>query len=429
MYDIAELRHRKPIHAEGHPCIMLTDPITGKVKEKIQGKNQVFLDALLCRQSNTGDWVDAISTLWTCLNDSALAVDANIPYLMGQTLGYGVPSTAGASTFRGAYNATNQVLAQKTRESVYWKFQYDFTTAQAIGTINSIGLTHQYKRFGSVKPISGFPIYADNTYGRCCTSDGRYTYSCTTAGIITKHDILLGTNVTIDVSSIVGTNSSNYKTVGYAPATGKYYIFVHSATAASRKMYVFSGNAFTTLETTYSPTNIAFNDSANPSMYIYGNTVFWFHYQTQNTIYCADFVANTAHTTFTYIAYNNASYTDNGNSSYGISNGYFGTGTCPLNDKYIITGVFSSDSGVCKGIIFDLSTCSVVGTISTPVSSSNQYAAACKYPLATTSLPFVNYSSTYIGTTCAVAAKKLDPPVVKTTANGMTVTYELEVFW
>lgn len=423
MYDIAELRHRQPIHAEGHPCITLTDPLTGKIKEKIQGKNHVFLDALLCRPSLSGDWVNAISTLWTCLNDSTLAVDANIPYLMGQTIGYGVPTASGSGAFRGAYNAANQVLARKTRESVYWKFQYDFTTAQANGTINSIGLTHQYQIGVAYKPISGFPTYVDNTYGRWCTSDGRYTYSCTDAGVITKHDILLGTNVTIDVSAIVGT--SGYKTVGYATDTGKYYIYVYSSTAANRRMYVFSANTFTTLENTYFPTNVSMNQNTYPAMYIYGNTVFWFDAAAANKIYYADFVNNIAYTSLTISNYNNAAYNE---SNFGTTSGIFGISACPLNNKYIITGLQNASSDN-RGIIFDLSTCTVVGTICTPITVSNSYAAVCKYPLATASLPFANVGSSYVGTTSAVAAKKLDTPVVKTSANGMTVTYELEVFW
>ena len=427
MYDIAELKYRKPIHAEGHPCVMLTDPLTGKIKEKIEGENHVFLDALLCRSSNVGgDWVDAISTLWMCLNDSALAVDANIPYLMGQTIGYGVPTISGTGTFRGAYNATNQVLAQKTRESVYWKFQYDFTTAQANGTINSIGLTHQYKRCLGFKPISGFPTYVDTTYGRCCTSDGRYTYSCTDAGIITKHDILLGTNSTIDVSAIVATASGNYKTVGYAPDTGKYYIYVYSGTASLRKMYIFSNSAFTSVEATYSPTNVGIT-MVGHAMYVYGNTAFWFAFNESNKIYYADFVNNSAVTPLTISTYNNAAYSEN--SSYGTINGFFGIGACPLDDKYIITGLFTPASDSSKGIIFDLSTRSVVGTICSAASSSYQYSAACKYPIATASLPYVNSGGSSVGTTCAVAAKTFESPVVKTSANGMTVTYELEVFW
>ena len=388
----------------------------------------MFLDALLCRSpsNSTVDWVDAVSSLWMCLNDSTLAVDANIPFLMGQTIGYGVPTLSGLGVFRGAYNTTNQVLAQKSRDSVYWKFQYDFTTAQANGTINSVGLTHQYKRCVPYKPISGYPTYADSTYGRLCTSDGRYTYSCTDAGIITKHDILLGNNSTIDVSAIVATASGNYKTVGYAPDTGKYYIYVYSAQTASRKMYVFGTSSFTGLESTYSPTNIGIT-MAGHAMYVYGNTAFWFAFNECNKIYYADFVNNSAVTTLTISTYNNAAYIES--SAYGTINGFFGIGACPLNDKYIITGLFTPDNSNTRGIIFDLSTCSVVGTICSPVNVSYQYSAVCKYPLATASLPFANSGSNVVGTTCAVAAKKLDSPVVKTSSNGMTVTYELEVFW
>lgn len=420
MYDLTELKLRKPIHAEGHPCIMLTDPITGKIKEKVEGKNQVFLDMLLCKTASL-EWIDNVSSVWTCLNDSTIPIDANIPYLLGQSVGYGKPTTAGTGNFRGSYNSANQVLARTTVASVYWKFQYDFLPSQANGVINSVGLTHQYKFNTAMKPISSFPVVADNSaHGRGYVSDGRYAYNCSDAGIITKYDILLGTSVTIDVSAIVGT--SGYKTVGYAIDTGKYYIYANNYSQANSKMYVFSNNIFSILETTYSPTN--FNiPSSGLTMYVYGDTAFCLHITTTNTYWYADFVANTAGTEVTATISNNVLVTESNSSS-----GLFGNSACPLNNKCIITGLQVANTSDRVGVIFDLSTKTIVGTICSPIYASYNYCAAVKYPLTDAAVPYVSTSSGG-GTTGAIAAKKLDVPVTKTSANGMTVTYELEVFW
>lgn len=53
-----------------------------------------------------------------CLNDSSAALDTAMPYLLGQTIGYGRPSLATSGTFRGAYNSANQVLAAMTTDKV-----------------------------------------------------------------------------------------------------------------------------------------------------------------------------------------------------------------------------------------------------------------------------------------------------------------------
>ena len=45
-YEFYKGKRMKPISAEGKICIDLTDPITGKVKERIDAKNHIFPNAL-----------------------------------------------------------------------------------------------------------------------------------------------------------------------------------------------------------------------------------------------------------------------------------------------------------------------------------------------------------------------------------------------
>lgn len=98
------------------------------------------------------DWVSMVSGLWLCLMDDGSANDVNFPFLSGQTIAYGRPSLGTLNTYRGAYNSANQVLAQMDATKARWKFQYDFTTAQAnSGTIRSVGLTNQFVGQASLK--------------------------------------------------------------------------------------------------------------------------------------------------------------------------------------------------------------------------------------------------------------------------------------
>lgn len=407
MYDIVELKNRKPIHAVGHPCIMLTDPITGKVVDKVEGDNHVFLDALF---TNT-NWVNNITSNFLCLNDSSLAIDPTLPYLFGQTLGYGRYNVGSSGAFRGAYNATNSVIAKKNTNSLYWKFQYDFTPAQANGTIQSVGLTSQYSSTCRVPAIS-YPIANDvDTHGSR-TNDGKFTYNCSTVGIISKYNIYEGTTSTIDISAIVGT-ATQTKNVAYNPSTQHYYIY----NTVAKTLYEFSDSTFATYITSYSLSNIGSTNINGYPTYIYGNIMYFFCAVT-NALYYVNYVANTAMQTLSCTAYNNASYTENTNSS----NGIFVCGSCPLTDKYILTGLLNTGSLFQKGFIFDLSTCTVVGHILN--AGINNDSACYKYPVITE-----NLICSSVGATNAIAAKKLDAPITKTSANGLTAIYELEVFW
>ena len=249
----------------------------------------MFPDALFSQISPNAWWY-AVNSVHMVLSDDDTAVDNNFPYMLGKVVGYGVPSAGSSGNYRGAYNTVNQVLASMTPDMCMWKFQYDFTTAQANGTIKSIGLTWQY--FTSCTyPISTYRLPNSGSSYASTTCDGRYTYTCSTAGIITKYNLYANTSVTIDVSATVGTSSNVNKDVGYSPDTGKYYILTYSSTASNRIMYVFSSNAFSTLETTYSASNIAFGSNNYP-IYIYGNYVFWI---ASSQIYYADFVNNAAY--------------------------------------------------------------------------------------------------------------------------------------
>lgn len=413
-YDIAKLKNMKPVHAEGRPCIMLTDPLTGKVKEKIEGKNHVFTESML---SGYGyDWVQSVSQSYLCLTDSTEDIDAEVPYLLGQVQAYGIPSSGSKGLYQGAYSVTNQVLAKCGLGKINWKFQYDFTTSQANATFGTIGLTQQHDN-GQKKMLSGYRV--PSKYGTayaCLTCDGRYNYAITTAGIITKYDIWLGTSTTIDVSAITGTTGM-VLTVGYAPDTERYYIYRYHSTAANIRMFMFSDSSFSTLLNTYSPSNLQLG-SAFP-MYVYNSVAYFF--TLSKDYYYADFVNNGVLNSYTFPS---TAKCNIAGTNIGVES--IGAGMCPLKGTRIITGM--GNMGYSQQIIFDLATNAIVGYVfQTGNSSGNAPFVACKYPISTERIVCVPFNTTDTYVSAAISAYKLPTPVTKTVANGMTVTYELEV--
>jgi hypothetical protein len=163
------------------------------------------------------------------------------------------------------------------------------------------------------------------------------------------------------------------------------------------------------LENTYPTTNIAVPGTPYGA-YVYGD--FMFFMTNLANILKADFVNNIAYTTIT------CSTTDPINS---ITLG--NTGSSTAFSKYIIAGNYSS-SGTCLAVIFDMSSSTFVG-FSRIVQS---YSGWCLHPLAANKLFCQIYIGAYYNH-CAIAAYKLPAKVTKTSANGMTATYELEVYW
>ena len=254
------------------------------------------------------------------------------------------------------------------------------------------------------------------------TGDGRFRYSIVhSTGVITKYDMYTGLVTTINVSALVGTTAAEQKSIGYAPVTGKYYIFKYSSTPANRRMFVFSDSSFSTLETTYEPTNMAVSIDNYP-FYVYGDVMY--HLATgASTIYLADFVANTASVTRTI------NYTPHtlfptttvhpAYSAFATSEGiWLGAGS--LYPSYV-------------GLLYDpVADKTLFAHYSGPGSYNHAYPGFL-FPNKTAKLWGSYLASTYlyqfIYGGCALTAHVLDTPIEKTAANGMTVTYAFDVYW
>jgi hypothetical protein len=445
--EIIPFNRLVPMHAEGHFCLDLTDPVTGKVKESVKGKNTVFPEQLFMGtyggSGSFGGISDYSGFVWNsagmginrailALNDDGTAPDINFTYLRGQTVGYGRPSSGSLGTYRGAYNSANQVLGEASLTKQRWKFQYDFTTAQAnVGTIRVAGLTKQYHSvYGGFTGATKHSVYANDDMASAiaqCTSDGRYCayidHSSTT-GIVKVFDMNFGSRTDIDLSSIVGTSSSEKKAVGYAPATGKWYIYRYSGTTSNRKVWVFTDQTFSNLETTYTVTNIAVSLSQITPFYVYGDVMYLLTTSDNPWIQLANFVSNTAATsrTFSWSTFKNNALYNEGLTSVSMSSAYGSIG--------IEEGIYIFNSYQTAGLLYD-----AVNDVSKATFYGKgldvNLAPVCFHPLLTGKIPCnIGNSSKRIGALQGALTQYVLPtPVAKTSANGMSVTYELEVFW
>lgn len=420
MREKANLKKLCKYNAVGNIFIELTDPKTGKVREKINEKNHVFLDmfsTIIKRENNDTliSFGNTFKQLLCCLNDDDSTVDVSFPYMKGNVIGFGMPSQGSSGPYRGSYVAANQILGQYFEDRLKWKFQYEFTASQAIGTIRSVGLTYQYNIERALFPIFSTPRNEPSDLAPQ-TKDGRYAYYINNSGIIDKTDGLFGTIENINLSAIVGSTSNQYKFIAYAPRTKKYYILVHNPTSADRKLYKFSDNTFSNLEQVYNISNSTIGDSYSSSrgraMYIYGDNIYYLY--NTNVIHKVDFVSNTYQEIIT-VAANNVVQ---GSSSVELEKGNI------ADDRYIWMGPPQNYNGV----VFSPDTEDVVATV---------YMGGLEYNLfhpfiKSARLPSgrINYGNNYLyHQPTALTYHKLANPVVKTAENGMIVTYELDIMF
>lgn len=415
--------NRKPAHIEGHVVIDLTDPITGKVKNRVDGKNIAFPDSVFSFQSGA-DWQSQISGVPMILTDAVSPADVNLPFVFGQLVGIGLPSQNTLGTYRGAYNAASQVLAQKYIDKMRWKFVYNFTTPQAnTAPIKSVGLSHQFNWFttnAQRKVFSGFTPVGYTTPAVAPAGDGRYSIWITSAGVVTKLDQYTNVSTVIDLSATVGNNTSNQKGIGYNPQTGQWGILVMSATAGSRKLYIYSDNTFSSLVNTYNPSNYTVN-TASP-FYFYGN---FFFNGIGAVLYYFDYINNNSQTAinlpaegYTYSLYSPSGYT--------VASRLFERSIA--YGKYILSFGYYGGTTYSPGAIYDMDVKTFAGFNCSPTENNGIGYGAIFYPATTTGKLFGCWYSGFNHSN-ALTAYNLPAPVTKTSANAMTATYELEVYW
>ncbi len=419
----AQLLERPPMHAEGNICIDLTDPLTGKVVDRRKVKNQVFPIGIWGSQPISYTWAYYIDNIYMVLTDSTQDIDANLPFLLGTPVGFGIPSSAGTGNYRGAYNSTYQVLHASTLSSIRWKFQYDFTTAQANGTIGTIGLTHQYDLNGRTSMYNFIcPTISSNYLG---TSDGRYSYNGVypNNGLITKRDAYTNATTTIDISALVTGGSSTCISTVYDVSTGKYGVLRHYPSSTTyRQLYIFTDNTFSAISTTYTVSSVISKLSyGSYTCYIYGDYLF---IPNGKTVMIFNYKTDTYVTTLTHNGFSAGSGSGI-DLTTGVQSGSL------VKGKYLLWGLMDNSTSGTYFVIFDMSAQQFIGFGTKQWSIGSSYMnLAWDYFHPDMYLPAgIGNGSVLSIASGLMAAKKLDTPVTKTFANGMTVTYELEVFW
>lgn len=400
MKDIIRLNEIKPLQAEGRCTIELTDPITGKVKERIGGKNMVFPETLMVNR-----WWERINSAYTVLGDDDTPSSLDFPFMRGQTIGYGQPSQEGSGLYRGSYNASNQILCKQGEGKLSWKFQYDFTAPQAIGTIKAVSLTNQ---FAANSYETNF--YALISGGSYFYLDGKYGYSVTTAGIITITDLYNAISTTIDISEFLQNNYA--ENIAIDKATGKGYIT--EWVAPNILIHEFSDNTFSEKINSYTISNTFDGKSLANSDWclVKGDSIYLGAYN-------SNLIAKINYTDNTLVRFIETPITIWGNPDridYSVP--------LHINDDFVY---FSRDySYASYNVILNLNTDTIEATVRTPAYVGT---FLMTHPRATHPLPCRSSTGRVDMLPCAITNYVLPTAVEKTNDKGMTVTYELDVYW
>lgn len=431
MKDIINIATGQPFEATGYVSIQYKDPITGKIKEQFRSKNHVFQDNVFSVYS--GSWRNYVSSLQMLLTDSNDAIDENFPLITGKLIGYGVPLQGSSGLKRGAYNAALSYLDSQSMDGVKWKFTYDFTPSQALGSIKTIGLTTQhlvdpencgrthYKRFMAQATVAAdsFKDY--------------FTYSCSNIGVLTKWDTRDGSYTQIDLSAIIGANTSTTKAVGRATEYGnnKMYVMVRatlSSGTALNKMYEFSDDTFSTLLNTYSIPVIGYSTTQLSNFYIHDSDVCV--YLVSRALVRLAFRANM------YLSYNITDYISP--TDYPFADSYcetvntsFLSYTTSISKPYHIGKYlllfYPYTANYRSSLVYDFEYDNIVGDFTLYNASNLGLLKIPTSPYYVQCGGLTNYASTTNG---AVTRYRVpDGAPARPDGYGMTVSYELEVNW
>ena len=426
----------------GKTSLALTDPVTGRVVERMDGKNLAFKDAVLASVVqnvgspltvnpfySAGAWgVLASSATVLGLYDDGTAVSNDFTYLRGKLVGYGQPSQGSSGVYRGGANTALQVLGALSTNKITYKYVYEFGPSQANGTIRSLGLTRQYNDLIALSThIVPQRVTNDPGHQSVICGSGYHSISISSAGIIKVQPTSdLNNTITIDKTAVVGSNAGEAKHIGYEPSTGNWFISVHSSTAANRKVHRFSDHTFSELLATYQYSNYSSAFSSG-CFYVYGGIGYVTTPSSPPTLLKADFVNNVAPVVQTLPSKPPAEATLLSNSLTTTSSNTIGHATAGIIvqarsqhspfDSYAIDPISNTFVAMFSGRMTSLTTRS--GLIFLPGASSKIVTRV--ESVGSTPEWFALHNS-------AMTAQVLETPFVKTSANGMIATYELEVY-
>lgn len=406
--------------ARGIITLELTDAETGETLNKQVVENMVFEDMLFSWRGTSGakSFMDtAMSTLMNsvlalCDNDTPL--NADFPFLRGNVVGYGIPSTGSSGLLQGAANMAVQKIAGRSGDIVSWRFQFEFLPSQANGTIKNIGLTHQWMT--DVQAMVGLgeaiPSSLVLTSPANRITDGFYEYRLA-SGIVSIIDLRTGITSTVDLTSILGSAGTTMY-IGFDPITGRGYVAKYD----DKKIWEYSDKTFTQLLNTYTGlTSIA--GAMGPSFIVYGDFAYFL---------------STTNRTLTKINYKTNAVVSQVLPTLSLPIGSMSTniypGSCTVYaDEFGVMLGHQNNSTYKRGGIFDFVNNLELTSLQTYYAPNNGAVSPFQRSTISKNRMICATSSAlkYLSANACIAAKVLDTPLVKTSANGLVVTYELEV--
>lgn len=183
MLENGKLPAGAPAGAEGRVTLEYTDGLTGRVKERVEGKNHVFSGGMMLGGlPYLLGWNESSSrsTLAIYLSDYAGALDTEIPLIPGNIIGYGTIGSAASGKYLGVENTAARSLGMYSAGKFHYKRQWSWAPNQVPGTIRKIGLsprlTEIATNYYNNMLFSPLPItFSGAGLGICNYDDGLYT--------------------------------------------------------------------------------------------------------------------------------------------------------------------------------------------------------------------------------------------------------------
>lgn len=407
MIDLAKYK-REIGFAEGRVKIDYFDPVTYKIKEQIKGKNHVFKDVLF-----GGNTFNNVASANLFITDDSTDIDTALALQKGRITGYGIGTEGGTGVYKGSWNSMSGYRGRRTALGVTSKLVYDFLPTQALGDIKNIALTNQYPIFFSEPtPVLNFVKASGATYvnvaGSSYTIDklvGRNhkLFQISSSGVVTITDLRGVSGGTIDISALLGGDTTNAKAIGLSPSTGKMYVYVNSPTAANRRVYEFEDDGFTTVLNTYYCSNVT--TPRGVGFYVHGTK----GVSTYGALEKFDFGLNIG---ISFIVLPSGGVEAINGAKYA---GYTG------NNMIVYPGNTTTSSGC----FISLETQEFAGVIG----KGGNFLPYCNSPFVNpcaVALAPADSTTEYIRGALAMYKVPSDAPV-RPAGTGMTVTYELEV--
>ena len=262
------------------------DSSTGKIKERLLGKNHVFKNAF-----NSSNWTRVLSNSARpnfFITDDSTPVCDSFPYLRGNIELWGQVNAGGDGARRGSWSPIDSFIdvdasvppdfetggASTIPAGMgrIWRYQYEFGEGQLHGrNLGCLGITPQYRPIQTQTTTAADHMALSPIRERylrswgvqtlnvsCVVRDGiRYSLEQSTAAaagvvVVTKYNFLTHQSTRIDVSRyFTGLGAGQQRSVGVSFDDNRMYLAMISTAVAQRRVLEFSDDSFEDLIQTH----------------------------------------------------------------------------------------------------------------------------------------------------------------------------------